>query len=91
MTGTRTRWRVEILVMPKSGVNDPEGAAILGGLRSLGYLDVARVASGRRFEVDLDAVDAAEAANLGTSMADRLLANPVIEEFSIGAIEELSV
>jgi len=69
--------------MPKEGVNDPEGEAILGGLLGLGYETVSRVRSGKRFQVVLTAEDEAQAASLATSMADRLLANPVIESFSV--------
>ena len=44
-----SHWNVEVVVVPKEGVNDPEGEAILGGLHSLGYRGVDRAQSGRFF------------------------------------------
>jgi len=73
--------------MPKEGVNDPEGEAILGGLRDLGYDTISRVRSGKRFQVVLSANDEAQAVSLATSMADRLLANPVIESFLVERVQ----
>ncbi len=81
------QWTADIVVMPKEGVNDPEGEAILGGLRDLGYETVARVRSGKRFQVMLAADDEAHAVSLATSMADRLLANPVIESFIVEGVQ----
>lgn len=80
---TEQQWDVDVQVMPKAGVNDPEGEAILGGLRSLGYGSVERVRAGRliRLVVAAPNVDAAEAE--AARMADQLLANPVIEVYTI--------
>ena len=75
--------------MPKEGVNDPEGEAILGGLRDLGYGMVSRARSGKRFQIELTAPDRDTAIDLANSMADRLLANPVIESFSVETVEAL--
>lgn len=76
-------WDVDVVVMPKAGVNDPEGEAILGGLRMLGYDSVSRVRAGRMIRLQIAAVDAESAKALASSMADRLLANPVIEVFEV--------
>jgi phosphoribosylformylglycinamidine synthase subunit PurS len=77
------RWLAIVTVMPKAGVNDPEGDAILGGLRSLGHQQVARVRAGSIFHVLLDAADQASAETAARTMADQLLANPVIEQFVV--------
>lgn len=77
------RWRVEVAVVPKAGVNDPEGEAILGGLSSLGFGEVAAVRAGRLYVLELMAADAAEATDRATRMADQLLANPVIQSFTV--------
>ncbi|CAN5664063.1 phosphoribosylformylglycinamidine synthase subunit PurS [soil metagenome] len=69
--------------MPKDGVNDPQGEAIAGGLHDLGYSSVSRVRSGKRFTIELTACSESEARSSAESMADRLLANPVIEIFWI--------
>ena len=78
-----TRWLAIVTVMPKSGVNDPEGDAIRGGLRSLGHQAVSRVRAGSIFHVTLEAADAASAEAQARTMADQLLANPVIEQFEV--------
>jgi phosphoribosylformylglycinamidine synthase len=77
------RWSASVTVLPKTGVNDPEGEAILGGLHQLGYGEVTRVRAGRIFHVVLEARDEAAALEQANRMADQLLANPVIEQFSV--------
>ena len=79
-------WQVEVVVVPKEGVNDPEGEAILGGLRSLGYANVGRVRSGRFFTLFLSAPSAEAATSRAAAMADRVLANPVIQSFRIESV-----
>jgi phosphoribosylformylglycinamidine synthase subunit PurS len=81
-----TDWLVEIVVVPKSGVNDPEGEAILGGLRSLGHRNVEIVRAGRFFTIALTATSAAAARDQAERMASELLANPVIQSFRIDSI-----
>lgn len=77
-------WRVNVIVMPKDGVSDPQGEAVKGGLNSLGHSGVSRVRVGRHIEVQVDAPDAASAETQVTKMAEQLLANPVIEQFQVG-------
>ena len=81
------QWTVEVVVVPKEGVNDPEGEAILGGLRSLGYEAVQRVRSGRFFTLAISAPDAEVARADAVRMADQLLANPVIQTFRIDSVK----
>ena len=70
-------------VMPKPGVHDPQGEAIANACQRLGYREVVSVRQGKRFEVELSgAADAATVARIG-ELAGELLANPVIEEFSV--------
>ena len=85
-TSTTTRYVIEAEVMPKQGVNDPQGDSILSGLRSLGFAETARVRCGKliRLEVDAESEDAALAQ--ATEMCEKLLANPVIEDFELRAI-----
>jgi phosphoribosylformylglycinamidine synthase PurS subunit len=80
------QWTVEVVVVPKEGVNDPEGEAILGGLRSLGYGTVSRARSGRFFTLSIAAGDAESARADAARMADQLLANPVIQTFRIESV-----
>jgi len=78
-----SEWIAEVIVVPKLGVNDPQGEAIRGGLGSLGYSQVGSVRSGRFFRLEFTAADEDEAHAQATEMCDRLLANPVIETFSV--------
>jgi phosphoribosylformylglycinamidine synthase PurS subunit len=76
-------WIAEVIVVPKAGVNDPQGEAIRGGLGSLGYSGVSNVRSGRFFRLTLHAENEATATAEATEMCQRLLANPVIETFTV--------
>lgn len=76
-------WVVDVVVMPKEGVNDPEGEAIRGGLDMLGHDGVRRVRAGRLIQVTIAADDAGEAEARAGVMAEQLLANLVIEQFEI--------
>ena len=76
-------WLAEAVVVPKEGVNDPEGEAILGGLRSLGHDSVHRITAGQHIAITLAAADAASARAAVEVMCEQLLANPVIETYRI--------
>ena len=73
--------KVQVTVVPKSGVLDPQGKAIAGALSRLGFPGVGDVRAGKVFRVEVEAKDAAEAKLLASQMAEKLLCNPVIEEF----------
>jgi phosphoribosylformylglycinamidine synthase len=79
-------WQVDVLVMPKTGVNDPEGEAIRGGLQSLGYTGVERVRAGKHYRLRLAASEADAARATAEEMANKLLANPVIQTFVIESV-----
>lgn len=72
--------RVVVDVVLKPEILDPQGQAILGALGRLGINGVIGVRQGKHFE--LDVADGVDDATLIT-VADRLLANPVIEDFTI--------
>jgi len=67
----------------KPEVLDPQGKAIARASAALGYSAVLSVRQGKVFEVELDAPDEARARALLTELCQKLLANPVIERFSI--------
>ena len=69
--------------MPKRGVNDPQGEAVLSGLGLLGFSGASRVRVGKLIRVEVEAASEDEAREMGTRMCDQLLANPVIEEYKI--------
>ncbi len=72
-----------IHVTLKPGVNDPQGLAIAGGLRSLDFGGVEEVRAGRYLEVRLETAGRAAAERDVDAMCQRLLANPVIETYSV--------
>lgn len=72
--------RVVVDVVLKSEILDPQGRAILGALDRLGIDGVRGVRQGKHFELDVD--DSVDDATL-RRIADTLLANPVIEDFTI--------
>ncbi|TAK07011.1 phosphoribosylformylglycinamidine synthase subunit PurS [bacterium] len=73
--------RVKIFVCLKEGVLDPQGKAVERSLHTLGYKEVQDVRMGKYLEVDLD-VPSRQAAEVRIrEMCDKLLANPVIEDY----------
>jgi len=85
--GQANTWNLEVIVMPKAGVNDPKGDAVRSGLHSLGFDNTTHVRIGKRIRLEVRAASQDEALAQGREMCDRLLANPVIEEYTIGIIE----
>ncbi|MEI6246484.1 MAG: phosphoribosylformylglycinamidine synthase subunit PurS [Acidobacteriota bacterium] len=75
--------KVRVLVTLKPSVFDPQGRAIMEALHSLGYDKAADARQGKYFLLDLNVATAAEAETLAAEIADRVLANPVIESFKI--------
>jgi len=75
--------RVIVDVMLKPEIHDPQGEAVLSASRRLGFGGVTGVRQGKRFELEIDGpADAAALAAIG-ELARELLANPVIEEFTV--------
>lgn len=75
--------RVVVDVMPKPEILDPQGQAIQKALGRMGFDSVSEVRQGKRFEVEVDGeLDAAALAKV-EQMAETLLANTVIEEFTV--------
>ncbi len=75
------RFSARVYVTLKPTVNDPQGNAVLGSLRSLGFADVHDVRVGKFLTLELDATNQATADSQVREMCDKLLANPVIEEY----------
>ncbi|MCJ7588174.1 MAG: phosphoribosylformylglycinamidine synthase subunit PurS [Candidatus Aminicenantes bacterium] len=74
--------KVRILVSFKNSVLDPQGQTVKNALLTLGYGFVKDVRQGKVFELDLEGIDEAEARRLIPEIADKVLANPIIEKFS---------
>ncbi len=72
-----------VYVTYKSGVLDPQGKAVRGGLQTLGFAEVADVRQGKFFEIRLEEKDAARAKERVQEMCRKLLANPVMEDVRV--------
>ncbi len=83
--------RVRIEVHLKRGVTDPEGDNVRKALGLLGFKGVKGVHSAKLFLVDLDAEDATRARADAEEMCRRLLANPVVHDYSIHVEEAAPV
>ena len=70
-----------IYVTLKPTVNDPQGLTVLGSLKQLGFSQVKDVRVGKYMEVRVDEPDRARAEETVADMCNKLLSNPVIEEF----------
>ena len=79
--------RVIVDVMLKPEIHDPQGEAVLSASHRLGFGNVTGVRQGKRFELELDGPAAAAARVAVEEIARELLANPVIEEFSLHITE----
>ena len=74
--------KVTVLVRPKEGVLDPQGEAVLGAVRHLGF-DVSEVRMGRVVDIDVAGADPEQARADVERMCEQLLVNPLIESFEI--------
>lgn len=81
-----SRFRVAVQVIPRRGLLDPQGKAVADALHTLGFGGVSGVHVGRHLVLDLDASSEAEARTLTRQMCEKLLANPVTEDFEIAAV-----
>ena len=78
-----TAYRVEVRVMPRAALLDPQGQAVERALHALGFGEVARVRVGKHVVLDVEAATGEEAAARARAMCDRLLANPVTEDCDV--------
>ena len=69
--------RVRVLIRPKAGILDPQGQTVERALPALGFSGVSNVHVGRLVELDVE--DSSQVA----AMCERLLANPLIEDYEI--------
>ena len=81
-----SQFRVAIQVVPRRGLLDPQGKAVADALHTLGFSGVAEVHVGRHLVVELDAADDAAAKAQAREMCERLLANPVTEDFTVASV-----
>ncbi|MBO9521947.1 MAG: phosphoribosylformylglycinamidine synthase subunit PurS [Nocardioidaceae bacterium] len=80
--------RVVVDVMPKPEILDPQGKAVLGALPRLGFEGVSDVRQGKRFELEIDGEVTDERLAQVEQMAETLLSNPVIEDYTVRVLQE---
>ena len=75
--------RVVVAVMPKPEILDPQGKAVHGALPRLGFDGVVDVRQGKRFELEVEGDLTDEKLKEIHEIAEKLLSNPVIEDFTV--------
>jgi phosphoribosylformylglycinamidine synthase PurS subunit len=75
--------KARVFVTLKPSVFDPQGRTIAEALHSMGYTGVGDVRQGKYFELEVDAASADLARTLVSDVANKLLANPVIESYRV--------
>lgn len=83
-----TRYRLSVHIVPRRGILDPQGKAVSDALHSLGFAQVTDVRVGRFLVLDTEAASADAARDAARVMCDKLLANPVTEDYEIAAVEQ---
>ena len=75
--------KARVFVTLKPSVFDPQGRTITEALHSMGYTGIGDVRQGKYFELEVDAPSADQTRAVASEVADKLLANPVIETYRI--------
>jgi phosphoribosylformylglycinamidine synthase len=81
-----SRFRVSLHIVPRRGLLDPQGKAVADALHTLGFKSVGDVHVGRHLVLEITATSASDAEKDVRAMCERLLANPVTEDFEIAAV-----
>jgi phosphoribosylformylglycinamidine synthase PurS subunit len=74
--------KARVLIRPKGGILDPQGKAVERALPALGFSGIEDVRVGRMVELEVEDADQLPA------LCEKLLANPLIEDYEIEAVEE---
>jgi phosphoribosylformylglycinamidine synthase PurS subunit len=81
-----TRYQVAVHIVPRKGILDPQGKAVADALHTLGFGAVGDVRVGRHVVLDVEAADPDTASASVRTMCDKLLANPVTEDYHIAGV-----
>jgi len=79
-------WVAEVVVQLKPVVNDPQGLVVRDGLRRLGFTGVRAARIGKHVELEVEADSEQDARESVAAMCEKLLRNPVIEDYRIDAV-----
>ena len=74
---------VEVKIMPLKELLDPQGKAVMGGLSNLGLKNIEDVRIGKLVQLSIEAINADEAQRIAKEASEKLLANPVMEEYTV--------
>jgi phosphoribosylformylglycinamidine synthase len=75
--------KVRVLVFFKDGVFDPQGSTLASSLKQVGFTNVTETRVGKVIDIDIVSNSVDEAKRTAEKMAEKLLANPVIEKFQV--------
>jgi phosphoribosylformylglycinamidine synthase len=81
-------WKARVTVYPRQEILDPQGKAIRDALHRVGFPGVVDVRAGKSFAIDIEAAGAAEAESELRALCEKLLANTVVEDYSIEVLGE---
>ena len=81
-------FRSKVVVTLRKSILDPQGKAVQHGMHSLGYDGVKNVRMGKFVELEIDAANKEAAETITREVSEKLLANPVMEDFSFTTEEE---
>jgi phosphoribosylformylglycinamidine synthase len=81
-------YRVAVHIVPRKGLLDPQGKAVADALNALGFETVRDARVGRHLLLDVDAGEPEAAERAVRAMCDKLLANPVTEDYQIAGVTQ---
>ncbi len=81
-----SRYRVAVHIVPRRGILDPQGKAVADALHMLGFSGVTDARIGKHVMLDVEADNEPAASASVREMCERLLANPVTEDFEIAEV-----
>jgi phosphoribosylformylglycinamidine synthase len=84
-----SRFRIAVHITPRRGILDPQGRTVADALHTLGFSAVQDVHVGRYIVVEADGVSPQAVERSTREMCERLLANPVTEDFAIASVESI--
>jgi phosphoribosylformylglycinamidine synthase len=81
-----SRFRVAVHILPRRGILDPQGKAVADALHTLGFAGVRDARIGKHILLELEAPGHDDASDAARRMCERLLANPVTEDYEIAGV-----
>jgi phosphoribosylformylglycinamidine synthase len=76
-------YKIHVRIVPRAGLLDPQGQAVEHALNALGFAEASSVRIGKAIELAIEAGSAEDARARARAMCDKLLANPVTEDYLV--------